>query len=163
VGPGGGVTTVVDLGCADHGSSFSLGALLEEFAPSRIFGFDPWPDLNESIVSLDGVPTTLRRSAAWLFDGEVSYRPDGTGSRIGEGDSTVACFDFSAWLRRTVNGGRTVVKMDVEGSEYALLDRMISDGTDLLVSELLVEWHGDESARRPILARLRCPVRAWLM
>lgn len=156
--------TVVDLGCADHGASFSLHALIEEYAPDRVFGFDPSPLVNDTVVSMNGVPVSARRAAAWLYDGEVSYTAAGTGSRIGDGDGEVPCFDFSAWLRDTAgDGDRVIVKMDVEGAEYELLERMLEDGTDQLVSELIVEWHGPTDRREQILARLTCPVREWWM
>lgn len=157
------MTVVVDLGCADHGVGFSLAALIAEYEPDRVYGFDPSPLVNECLISMNGTPVEVKRSAAWLHDGETSYTSAGTGSRVGEGNQMVSCFDFSAWLRRTVNGDQVVVKMDIEGAEYALLERMIEDGTDVLVSELLVEWHGDPGKRAPILARLSCPVREWWM
>jgi hypothetical protein len=141
---------VVDLGCADHGEAFSLRQLVDRYAPDRIFGFDPSPTLEESV--------DIRRSAAWLFDGEIGYTEDGIRSAIGEGQP-VPCFDFSTWLQGV---GNAVVKMDVEGAEASLLERMIVDGADKLVTELLVEWHNPGDAER-LLPQLRCPVTDWWM
>lgn len=154
------MTVVVDLGCYDHGIAYSLGALIEEYAPSRIYGFDPHPSLNEGLSSLCGIPTTLSRKAAWLFDGEVEYRVDGTGSKVGDGGGPIPCFDLSAWLQEvSTPNGRLIVKMDVEGAEYPLLQRLKDDGTDKLITELLVEWHGPPAFQ----GELACPMREWWM
>ena len=148
--------TVVDLGCYDHGGTCdSLAELTAKYQPSRVYGFDPHPELKEATFATAGTSYVVRRRAAWLYDGEVSFFPNGTGSRLG-GDLSVPCFDFSAWLAKLK--GDIVLKMDVEGSEYGLLDRMRRDGTDRLVSELLVEWHGP-----PAETELACPVREWWM
>lgn len=147
---------VVDLGCADHGQAFSLQALAARYSPERIYGFDPSPTLDVSVRHVGGAPVTLRREAAWLYDGVVGYTDEGWVSTVGEGEP-VSCFDFSAWLRRN---GPAVVKMDIEGAEHVLLERVVQDGTDLLVSELLVEWH-DHAPADSLLKRLRCPVTDW--
>jgi hypothetical protein len=51
--------------------------------------------------------------------------------------------------------------MDIEGAEYALLERMVKNGTHRLITELVIEWHLGPDAE--ILAALECPVRAWWM
>ena len=76
----------------------------------------------------------------------------------------VPCFDFSAWLRELPT--RPVVKLDVEGAEFPILERMVEEGTDALVAELLVEWHDDKmddffERKERLLSALRCPVHAW--
>lgn len=147
---------VVDLGCADHGIADSLSELASYYRCGRIFGFDPSPTLDESIEQVGGVPATLRREAAWLYDGQVGYTETGWTSKVGEG-RPVRCFDFSAWLRAY---GPAVVKMDIEGAEHVLLERIVRDGTDALITELLVEWH-DHGPVDGLLERLRCPVTDW--
>jgi FkbM family methyltransferase len=151
---------VVDLGCADRGEWFSLEALVNEYHPELIYGFDPSPLLNTRRRKVNGVPVKLERKAAWLFDGTVEFNDDymhggpeaighgtcavGAGSlgRIGtiieHGGLTVECFDFSVWL---AEHGPCVVKMDLEGAEYPLLEHLIAQGTNRLVSELVIEWH----------------------
>eukprot|EP00662_Eupelagonemidae_sp_cell21_P057933 gene57933-biopygen21606 len=71
--------------------------------------------------------------------------------------------DFAAWLRARVTAADfVVVKMDVEGAEFALLDRMLGNGALGLVDELFLECHGpahhpyaraDECRR--LIARIR--------
>lgn len=51
-------------------------------------------------------------------------------------------FDFSQWLKETVKkDDKVIVKMDIEGSEYYVLPKMIDDGTINLIDRLIVEFH----------------------
>jgi FkbM family methyltransferase len=147
---------VVDLGCADRGEWFSLEALAEKYRPDILYGFDPSPSLNLRRKKIGGVPVKLERKAAWIHDGTITFddeRIHGRALRIGVGPSnpslgrigtigtgsTVAdCFDFSAWL---AEHGPAIVKMDIEGAEYALLAKLLADNTARLMSELIIEWH----------------------
>jgi FkbM family methyltransferase len=134
---------VVDLGCVSHDRADSLAVLAELYEPDHMYGFDPYPALDESVKSIEGVPVTLRRKAAWVFDGVVSFHIDGWASRMNGSGVHVPCFDFSRWLKR-LRAGYLVVKMDIEGAEVPILEKMDLDGTIELVDELLVEWHGQE-------------------
>jgi hypothetical protein len=76
----------------------------------------------------------------------------------------VPCFDFSSWLRRLDE--RPVVKLDVEGAEFPILERLHEEGTDALIAELLVEWHDEKmpdfaTRKAALLASLRCPIGPW--
>ncbi|KAF8721384.1 hypothetical protein HU200_023096 [Digitaria exilis] len=54
----------------------------------------------------------------------------------------VPAFDLAAWLKRTVSEQDYVVmKMDVEGTEFDLIPRMIDTGAICLVDELFLECH----------------------
>jgi FkbM family methyltransferase len=169
---------VVDLGCFPHRDEISIEPLVHEYQPDLLYGFDPWPGLVEGEREYEGARVVLERKAAWIEDGEIEFarvrgfrawnstvvRAKGTrGEWSGAGDVIrVPCFDFSAWLSTLTEPA--VVKMDVEGAEFEILERMVDDGTDLLVSELLVEWHDDRmpgfhERREQLTARLRCPIR----
>ena len=66
--------------------------------------------------------------------GDVSYGP---GCAV-----EVEARDFSSWLRGIVRPGDLLtIKMDIEGSEYQVLTRLIEEGTIHLVDRLLIEWH----------------------
>ncbi|MCO5600719.1 hypothetical protein L7F22_054834 [Adiantum nelumboides] len=55
---------------------------------------------------------------------------------------TVQGFDFSEWLLETVSVDDFVVlKMDIEGTEFDLLPRMLETGAICLVDELFLECH----------------------
>ena len=173
---------VVDLGCFPHRHEVSIEPLVERYHPDVLYGFDPWPDLAEGELRIGDSRVVLERTAAWIEDGMIEFARvrglrawDSTVMRAknsrGEWAPTrlrevvpVPCFDFSAWLRTLPEA--PVVKMDVEGAEFPILERMVEDGTDSLVSELLVEWHDDKmddfaERKARLLGRLRCPVVDW--
>jgi FkbM family methyltransferase len=171
---------VVDLGCFPHRHEVSLEPLLECYRPVVLYGFDPWPELVEGETEVLGTRVVLERKAAWIEDGEIEFAPVGglrgwdstvmrdknTRDEWSRADAIrVPCFDFSAWLRGLPEP--PVVKLDVEGAEFPILERLVDEGTDVLVAELLVEWHDDKmpgyDGRRKteLLAGLRCPVSPW--
>ena len=153
------MTIVVDLGCADYGSQDSVRSLIDKYHPDRLYAFDPHPIVEEGRWMRKGVSVVFCRRAAWLHDGDVGYHENITSSHIVSDDTdTVPCFDFSKWLAGL--GEHVILKMDVEGAEYDLLERMIADGTDHLVDELIIEWHDDD---RGLIERLACPVKDWWM
>jgi FkbM family methyltransferase len=70
-----------------------------------------------------------------------------TGGVCREGAVEVECVDFSDWLRRRCVETKfetVTVKMDIEGAEYAVLDKMLADETLLLVDVLMIELHGEK-------------------
>lgn len=150
---------VIDLGCYGHSQYDSVTALIETYGPHILFGFDPLAD-DEVSRWMSGANTydtivVTRRLAAWTHDGDVAFTTDGTGSHIG-GNETVPCFDFSTWLRTLP--GEIIVKMDVEGAEYAIAWEMKRQGLDERVKLLLVERHGVDK-----WPELVCPVEEWWM
>jgi FkbM family methyltransferase len=171
---------VVDLGCFPHRHEISIEPLITQYAPDVLYGFDPWPGLVEGEIELERTRVVLRRKAAWIENGVIEF------ARVGGlrgWDSTIVrekasrdewlrsdiilvpCFDFSSWLRELPEA--PIVKMDVEGSEFQILERMVDEGTDRLVGELLVEWHENKmigefaEPKERLLAALRCPVASW--
>ncbi len=157
------MSAVVDLGCHDYGKWASLQTLVGLFHPDRIYGFDPSPQLDTSITEVDGVPATLERRAAWIEDTTLPFRDEEIAdARIGvithDGPLQVDAFDFSAWM---VEHGRAAVKMDIEGAEYAVLSKMILDGTHRLLDYLFIEWH--DTKHEQIISALECPVVSWWM
>lgn len=169
---------MVDLGCRTFvGEEESIGPLVQRFHPDELLGFDPFGELDR--YNLDGTIVELSPEAAWTYDGELelgvgSFRQwDATAMREKNGRSewgstrTVPCFDFALWLS-ALSARSLVVKMDVEGAEFPLLDVLHEDGTDSLIDLLLIEWHdeklgGDYPARRARLeAELRCAaIEEW--
>lgn len=76
---------------------------------------------------------------------------------------TVGCIDFAQWLQTNVSATDTViVKMDIEGSEYGILDKLIDTGAIYLIDHLFVEWHdwlmpASYKARHDSIVE-RCPI-----
>ncbi len=162
---------MVDLGCQPHGTDYSIEPLIKRFAPKVLLGFDPAS--TRSCHELEGTDVVITASAAWVHDGEMQLSGEGdkatimAGSSAGNGtELTVPCFDFSSWLRR-LNSPKVIVKMDIEGAELPVLEKVVKDGNDDRISLLLLEWHDqffDESygeRRAKVEAALRCPVEVW--
>lgn len=170
---------VVDLGCKTYGEDASLIPLIERFRPETMYGFDPLLD-HDTTARIDNTRLELRAKAAWLREGTI---------RLGIGapfhlDATVVadkndrdewaqtievpCFDFSHWLDNLAE--RVVLKLNVEGAEFPLLERLFADGTVDQVESLIVAWHderlgGDYPVRRQKLevgfADRGVPVEEW--
>lgn len=74
----------------------------------------------------------------------------------------VQCFDFSEWLKQFADSSYVVVKMDIEGSEFPVLEKMIQDGTDAIVNELLCEFHPNKVSdyttqdKNDLISKLSC-------
>lgn len=150
----------IDLGCIPRNGAHSLPVLAWEYSPDVLYGFDPGDDLVEGEFQKGSTKVVLRRAAAWTHDGTVLFHEDGSASRLGEYGVEVPCIDFSKWLQVLKLKGKAdeiFVKMDIEGAEVQVLEKMISDGTDALVDELLVEWHGR------VVDGYSCPARDWWM
>jgi FkbM family methyltransferase len=74
---------------------------------------------------------------------------------------SVQCFDFSEWMKQFADD-YVVVKMDIEGAEFPILEKMIGDGTDRIIDELLCEFHPNKVTefttdyKDNLISRLRC-------
>lgn len=54
----------------------------------------------------------------------------------------VPCIDFSKFIKQNFErGDNIIVKMDIEGSEYDTLQKMIDDSTIEYINHISVEWH----------------------
>ncbi len=57
-------------------------------------------------------------------------------------DVQVDCMDFSKWLSDNFSADDFIVlKLDCEGCEYEILDKMILEKTIEYVDQIIVEWH----------------------
>jgi len=51
-------------------------------------------------------------------------------------------FDFSRWVQQVIkDDDKVIMKMDIEGSEYYVLPKMIKDGSINLIDKLIIEFH----------------------
>lgn len=56
----------------------------------------------------------------------------------------VKTLDFSEFIMSNFkHRDKIILKIDIEGTEYELLDKMISDGSIKYISEIYCEWHYD--------------------
>ena len=122
--------------------------------------FEPNPELWRYY---DELPTTLIGKAAYIRDGQLSFRidpVDGDGSTLVEGKAVdfhgqvpneecpvidVPCIDLSAYVARMAQSyDRIVLKLDVEGAEYEILEKMLADHALSDVDQLFCEFHYDK-------------------
>jgi hypothetical protein len=139
---------------------------IHAFEPNRAQVGMPHP-LRQPLISIrrkiepHGGTAKLYSSAAWISDGagrlKVGIKFNNTNSTmvpIAELASTsrakfrstidVQCLDFSQWLKDHIishNHDKVYVKMCIQGSEYPIIDKMISDNTLAHVDKLFIEFH----------------------
>lgn len=170
------MTVVIDVGCARYGGDFSIERLIEEFQPDFLYGFDPNWDVT-MFTPWDGLRcmVDITTAAAWTYDGEIGFIPNGLGSSLSyEAGRKAPCVDLARWMWedmpavRLTDGHRhkVVLKVDAEGSEYELLEHLIEQGADELLSLAWIEWH-PFGAKNPAMRRkwiedhMRCEVVEW--
>lgn len=116
-----------------------------------IYSFEANPQFN---ACFEGLPDVHYRNAAvWTRDGEITFYSNGGGaSTVIAGKAaaggfrdrplTVPCLDLSRWLRREcLREDYIILKMDIEGAEYAVLEKLIQDRTIDYIDRLYMEWH----------------------
>lgn len=165
---------VVDLGCYPHDSDVSIEPLVARFSPDVLYGFDPFLAVGTNYFVAQ-TRIELRPYAAWTHDGYVGFIGAEMRSRVYETElGTVPCFDLARYIAELPDD-EIVLKMDVEGAEYALIQHLCAMNTDERLALLLVEWHCAECGRggdnvegcpdcgAPVakIGGLRCSVEEW--
>jgi FkbM family methyltransferase len=169
---------VIDVGCATHGGDRSIEPLIERFHPEVLFGFDP--QVFECMYVTDGTVVVLSDKAAWTVNGRIRFDGNSLGARVvDKGGKHVRCFDLAQMIAK--EGRRPLyLKLDCEGSEYPIIEKLIKTRVDATIDLLLVEWHCQscghgiwshavtcdqmEEAEAQAIAledRLACPVERW--
>lgn len=95
----------------------------------------------------------LHNAAVWIEETILPLAVDNTnspqGSTIMPGKKEawerfpkidIHAIDFSDFLR-TYKNDEVLIKMDIEGAEFSVLDKMIKDGTASIPSKMYVEFH----------------------
>ena len=127
----------------------------EEF---EIYSFACNPKYKNKFKKLD---VNFINKAIWIFDGFINFYlcDDGYGNDWGStllknkisgnidlnNPIEVGCIDFSKWIMD--NFSKTdyiILKIDVEGSEWEVLPKMMKDGSIDYINELYGEWHVDK-------------------
>lgn len=131
----------------------------------EFFAFEPQPDLQHEVAKVvceyPEAKVTFYGKAVWVDDEELKFflatnwGPNHRGgstllkghvhneSRVDyDHPVSVGTIDFSRWLGANFSKkDYIIIKMDIEGAEYAVLEKMIRDGTLGMVDELYVEFH----------------------
>jgi len=91
--------------------------------------------------------------AAWVEDGTIEFAVDNTDTPMGSSLAKskvsiwetmphieVECFDFSEWVKQ-FKDDYLLVKMDIEGAEFTVLEKMLKDETAGYMDKILCEFH----------------------
>jgi len=122
-----------------------------------IYCFEPNPLVgNENNINIPVLNINIIRKAVWTKNGTVKFGlyGDGTsqGSLIEEtrgsekyhdhhDDIEVECLDIYEFIQN-LGDVDLYIKMDIEWSEYTVIEYMLSNGWPLNIKEMWVEWHG---------------------
>jgi FkbM family methyltransferase len=153
----------------------NVGEITEEFGREHpdfeLIAIEPNSDLLPAIHARSlklGRPISVIWAAAWTHDGSMDlfkssqdqastvvsgkreYAEYGWSQIDYQSPNHVPALDLSSWLLRNVQPADYVVmKMDIEGAEYAVLERMLAEGAMALVDVLRCEWHIDRFPEMP--------------
>jgi len=131
-----------------------------------------------------GSDVTTINKAAWIYDGELNfyvskknpaavqgssvYKEKRTGNLDKEHPQKIPCVDFSEWiLDHFQRDDNIILKMNIEGAEYDILEKMIADDTIGFIKTLFVQFHwqriGVDVQRHNnlLLALKKCPITLY--
>ncbi|XP_071737982.1 uncharacterized protein [Rutidosis leptorrhynchoides] len=153
----------IDVGARSYGSS--IGSWFKKHYPTqnksfKIFAIVADKRFHQEYESKKKI--TLLPYAAWVRNEslffEINREPNNKNEEKGQGMGRVQSaqtstnfirdpnkiqgFDFAIWVRNTfVEKDFVVMKMDVEGSEFDLIERMVETGAICLIDEMFLECH----------------------
>jgi FkbM family methyltransferase len=126
----------------------------------EIHTFEPNPLVDNSICvnKYNTLDITTHKDAVWIKDGFLTFKQygdDGTGQgsllEDTKGDEgyhdyysscEVKVIDFLNFLKKFKNDQDIYIKMDIEWSEFAILDDMLSRGWPTNIKHIWIDWHG---------------------
>ena len=143
------------IDCGAHCGESILMAKQRFGLDTTTISFEPVPYLAEQLVEIHKNDSSvyIQNSAVWIEDTVKRFYisdkyTDGSSLLNSLNDLKdeqyidMNCFDFSAWLKNTFSKDDYVIlKLDIEGAEYEVLNKMIEDKTIDLVNEFWGEWH----------------------
>lgn len=119
----------------------------------KIYAIEPNPEnarlietKDSKIVKLEvAISTVYGKSKLYFserYDGSTLYLGKKSGNIRADNFVEVETIDFSDWLAKTITRDNYVVcKMDVEGAEFDVLERLLETRQMDRIDVLLVEWH----------------------
>ena len=125
----------------------------------QVVSFEAMPYLAKQLIDIykDDENVMVMNAAVWTDTNVMKFYvscdiTDGSsllGGKINNLDENVyvnvPCFDLSSWILSTfTEDDYIILKLDIEGAEYQVLNKMIDDGSIKLIRELWGEWHDDK-------------------
>ena len=119
----------------------SITPLRKVFGDCIVHSFECNPIFFSYYKNLENV--ILHKEAVWIYDGKLSFHiqknPEWEGhsvfkdinpERLSKKKITVPCIDFSYWiLKNFKKEDELYLKMNIEGAEYKVLDKMLIDNS----------------------------------
>lgn len=119
----------------------------------EIYAFEPNPKFKKTLSKKQDDHTHYYDDAAWIENGVKEFAVDDSDTPLGstlmpgkkniwdtKSKIKVTAFDFSEWITQ-FKDDFVVVKMDCEGAEFPILEKMIKDETIHIPYVLMVEFH----------------------
>jgi FkbM family methyltransferase len=120
----------------------------------EFFAFDPNRFKEERLEEIKSQGIKFINKAVWIYDGEIKFYA--SGRRHGQANSIypnpnkprrerirkVGCVDFGKWILDNFSkDDHIVLKMDIEGAEYEVLQKMLKDGSIHYINSMYLECH----------------------
>tara|TARA_R110002110_G_scaffold132910_2_gene314913 strand:+ start:1966 stop:2520 length:555 start_codon:yes stop_codon:yes gene_type:complete len=148
----------IDCGANNGCSVRMFQGVYDKDETYEVFCFEPNPVFDEWFGDLN---VTLIKKAVWTKDQTLTFyqienRRDGKESGASTLNETkarghknvkvhelkVEAIDFSTWIVDNFSpDDEIILKMDIEGSEYEVLSKMIDDETINYINKLYIEFH----------------------
>jgi FkbM family methyltransferase len=149
----------IDLGAYTGDSFLQFMARTDLPVPPQefeVYLVEPNPNmftvLDKMFQSFDNINEIIK-AAAWIGDGEADFAVDTNDLAYGStlmsskkeiwdkfAKQKVETFNFSRWITQFKND-YVIVKCDVEGAEFPILEKMMDEDTDKIMDELWIELH----------------------
>lgn len=116
--------------------------------------------IRKAIWSKDTTLPFFMNHRVRTIQGNSFYKNKTTGDLDKNHPVAIECIDFSKWLSDNFDEEDfVVVKMNIEGAEYDVLEKCIDDGTMGLINELHIQWHnkkipGIENRHHEVIEKL---------
>ncbi len=143
------------IDCGAHCGE-SILAAKQRFGNDVItISFEPIPGLAKQLQEIhkDNPTVNIQNSAVWINDEVKKFH---LSEEYTDGSSllnslnnlrddhflSIPCFDLSSWIKDTFSkDDYLILKLDIEGAEYEVLNKMIEDNTMGMINEFWGEWH----------------------
>lgn len=142
----------IDCG-ANRGQSIPrFRSLYEDHEQFEIYCFEPQEEV-ASRIDLSPNLGAVSCRAVWTYDGEIEFYPgpstlgstlfgDKTTGNIASEPVKAHALDLSRFVSENfLCSDFVVLKLNIEGAEYAVLEKMLAEGTIAIVDHLYVRWH----------------------
>lgn len=144
------------IDCGAHCGESILEAKRRFGNDIKIYSFEANTNLAESLIEhfKNDSNTKIENKAVWIedsfiefylstswSDGSSIYKEKNSGGVSENILLKIPCIDLSSFINKFNQDDYIILKLDVEGAEYEILNKMINDGTIKRINELHGEFH----------------------